>query len=226
MKYLDARFRQPKWMMHPMQRFARESDLVYYEELQAWNLIGSDGGVEYELFYIEAEREPYEAKLNAVESIQWYDLTTIDDEAFYAYVCQQTREEDTEWRQAFITLDLLVVPPIIYDDAGDFYVTVVGEGENIRTMLDGLPDEIDVAIDTIGEYDRRHIAVAGDLTDRQLEAVAVAADLGFYEVPREATVEDIATALNCASSTASTLLQKAEGSVMGNVVDRHGRRRT
>lgn len=225
MKCLDARFRQPKWMMHPMQRFARESDLVYYEELQAWNLIGSNPGIEYELFYIEAEREPYEAKLDAVESVQWYDLTQVD-ESFYTYICQQTRKEDTEWRQAFVALDLLVVPPIVYDNAGDFYVTVVGGAENIRTMLDRLPDEIDITVNMIGEYDRRHIAVAGDLTDRQLEAVTVAADLGFYEVPREATVENIANALDCASSTASNLLQKAEGSVMKHVVNRHGRRET
>ncbi|MFC6962237.1 helix-turn-helix domain-containing protein [Halocatena marina] len=224
MKYLDARFRQPRWMMHPMQRFARESDAVYYEELHAWNVIGRDLDLEYELFYVEAERERYEAKLNAVESIRWYDLTPIDEQSFYTYVCQETRDEDIEWRRAFIALDLLVVPPIVYDDAGDFYMTIVGTGENIRQMLEELPEEIDTTVNAIGEYDRRHSTVAGDLTDRQLEAVTVAADLGFYDVPREATVADVANRLDCAPSTASNLLQKAEGSVMERVVDRHGRR--
>lgn len=224
MKYLDATVSQPDWMMHRMQRYSRDSDTVQYEELQAWNVIGSEFGIEHELFYVEADREPYEAELDACESIAWYDVTPVDDDAFYLYIGQETREEDVAWRQAFAALDLLLVPPVVYDDNGDFEITVVGESENIQSMLDGLPDEIEVTVEAIGEYDRRHATVAGDLTDRQLAAVRTAAELGFYEVPREATVADVADALDCAPSTASTLLQKAEGSVLKRVVERRARR--
>jgi predicted DNA binding protein len=222
-KYLDVRLRQPEWMMHPMQRFARNSDVVQYEELQAWNVLGSEFGVEHELFYVEAEREPYEEKLRTVDSIRWYDLTPIDEDAFYVFVCQETRTEDATWREAFAAQDLLVVPPVIYDDNGEFRITVVGESEDIQTMLDGLPDEIEVTVETIGEYDRRHTPVAGGLTDRQLEAISTAVDIGFYEVPRTASVEDVASELDCAASTAATLLRKAEASVIERVIDLHGR---
>ena len=174
MKYLDATLSQPDWMMHPMQRFARDSDAVRYEELQAWNVIGSEFGVEHELFYVEADREPYVAKLDDCDSIEWYDLTPIDDDSFYVYVCQETREEDVAWRQAFASLDLLIVPPVVYDGNGDFSMTVVGESENLQAMLDGLPDDVEVTVATVGEYDRRHATVAGDLTDRQLAAVSAA----------------------------------------------------
>jgi predicted DNA binding protein len=222
-KYLDVRLRQPEWMMHPMQVFAKRSDAVEYEELQAWNLVGSQLDVEYELFYVEGDREPYEAKLDSVDSVRWYDLTPIDDDAFYVYICQQRREEDIVWQEAFAALDLLVVPPVVYDDSGEFTMTVVGEGEAFQTLLEELPEEIDATVETIGEYDRRHVPVAGDLTDRQLAAVDAAVDVGYYEVPREGSVADVAQRLDCAASTASKLLQRGEASVLSRVVDYHGR---
>ena len=56
-----------------------------------------------------------------------------------------------------------------------------------------------------------------------LRAVETAAELGFYEVPREAGVAEVAAALDCADSTASTLLQEAEARVMRRLVGRYSR---
>lgn len=222
MKYLDVRLSQPDWMLHPMQRFIREEDAVRYEELRTWNIAGRDDGLEYELFYAEADRDPYEEATEAVDSVRWYDLTPIDDDSFYVYICQETREEDVRWREAFAALDLVVVPPVIYDAEAAFYMTIVGAGEDLRTMLERLPDEIDVTVRAIGEYDRRHAPLGGDLTERQLEAVAAAVDVGYFEIPRESGVDAVAAELDCASSTAATLLQKAQAGVMRRLVRRRG----
>ncbi|WP_323172338.1 helix-turn-helix domain-containing protein [Natrialba sp. PRR66] len=224
MKYLDVRLSQPDWMLHPMQRFIRDGEAVRYEELRAWNIAGAEG-VEYELFYADADREPYETALEQVDSVRWYDLTPVDDDSFYLYLCQETREEDIRWREAFTTLDLVVVPPIVYDSMAAFTMTIVGTGENLQAMIDGLPDEIDVTVREIGEYDRRYAPLTGDLTDRQLEAVAIAADIGYFDVPRDAGVDDVATELDCAPSTAATLLQKAQARVMRRLVRRDGHHR-
>ncbi|WP_293028346.1 helix-turn-helix domain-containing protein, partial [Natronococcus sp.] len=179
--------------------------------------------LEYELFYVAGERGPYEDALETVDSVRWFDLTPVNGSSFYCYVCQETREADVRWRRAFAALDLLVVPPIVYDSTAAFSMTVVGTGENLRAMLDGFPDEIDVTVRAIGEYDRRHASLVDDLTDRQLEAVAAATDVGYFEVPREGRVDDVAETLDCASSTASRLLQKAQARVMQRLVQRYGR---
>ncbi|QLK27327.1 helix-turn-helix domain-containing protein [Natrinema zhouii] len=223
MKYLDVRLSQPDWMLHPMQRFIREEDAVRYEELRTWNSAGRDDGLEYELFYAEAEREPYEEALGTVESVRWYDLTPIDDNSFYVYICQETRPEDVRWREAFAALNLVVVPPIVYDSEAAFYMIVIGAGEDLQAMLEGLPDEIDTTVRVIGEYDRQHAPLCGNLTERQLEAVESAVDLGYFEVPRDAGVDAVADELGCASSTAARLLQKAQARVMRRLVQRRGR---
>lgn len=221
MKYLDVHLSQPNRMLHPMQRFIREGDAVRHEELVAWNVAGREG-VEYELFYAEADRGPYREAIEGVESVRWYDLTPIDDGAFYVYVCQETRADDVRWREAFAALNLLVVPPIVYDAEADFSMTVVGSGEDLQAMIEGLPEEISATVRAIGEYDARTAPIGGELTDRQLEALSVGADLGYFEVPREAGVEDVADELGCAPSTASTLLQKGQARVVRRLVERRG----
>ncbi|SEW12187.1 Predicted DNA binding protein, contains HTH domain [Natrinema salifodinae] len=223
MKYLDVRLSQPDRMLHPMQRFIREGDAVRYEELRAWNIAAPADGLEYELFYAEADRDAYVDAIEAVDSVRWYDLTPIDDGSFYVYICQETRPEDVRWRRAFAALNLVVVPPVVYDAEAAFEMTVVGAGEDLRAMLDGLPDAIDVTVRAIGEYDRRHAPVSGELTERQLEAVAAAVDVGYYEIPREGGVSAVADELDCAPSTAATLLQKAQARVMRRLVRRRGR---
>ena len=219
MNYVDVRLRQPDGMLHPMQTFIREGEAVDREELRAWNVL-RERDVEYALFYVEGDRDRYEAAIDGVDSVRWYDCTPVDEGAFHVYVCQETREADRDWRSAFAARNLLVVPPVAYDEEAAMRLTVVGASEDIQAMLDGLPPGIDVRVHEIGEFDEREPTLAGALTDRQSEAVRAAAALGYYEVPRSATLAEVAAELGCAESTASNHLRKAEAAVMTRLAGR------
>lgn len=223
MKYLDIRLRQPDWMLHPMQAFIREGDAVRYEELLTWS-VRPEAGVEYELFYVEleADLEAYRGAIDGVESIVEYRLAPIDDGAVHVWVCQETRPEDRAWRAAFEERRLVVVPPIRFDDEAAMGMTIVGGGRDIQQLLADVPDDIDVTVAEIGTYDRRGGTLAGALTDRQLDAVGTALRLGYYEVPRGASLESVADALDCAESTASVLLRRAERAILSRVLGRYG----
>jgi predicted DNA binding protein len=213
MKYLDVSLLLPRELMHPMQAFIRDEDVVAYEELLTWNVL-EDRDVEYELFYVVADVDAYREQVASVDSIRWFELTPIDDDSFYVYVCQEQRAADAAWREAFAALDILVVPPIRYHDDGRFDITLLGEGENLRAVVEGLPEGVETTVLEVGEYDRRHPRVTSDVTDRQLEAARVAVDVGYYERPREGSLADVGERLDVAESTASTLLQEAESRVM------------
>ncbi|MFC7079905.1 helix-turn-helix domain-containing protein [Halorussus caseinilyticus] len=45
---------------------------------------------------------------------------------------------------------------------------------------------------------------------RQFEGIETARGLGYYDVPREAELSEVAAELDCTESTASALLRKAE----------------
>ncbi|QFU84177.1 bacterio-opsin activator [Natronorubrum aibiense] len=51
------------------------------------------------------------------------------------------------------------------------------------------------------------------LTDRQLEVFLTALECGYYDVPREATLTDVASALDVSKSTCSNVLHRAEGAI-------------
>ncbi|WP_254545222.1 helix-turn-helix domain-containing protein [Halomarina pelagica] len=218
MKYCDLYLRQPDWMLHPMQRFIRYEDVVRYEELLTWNLQPGEP-IEYELFYVEVtDVERYREAIERVESVRWHRIGLIDDESLYVFACQETREEDVSFRRAFGDLELVVVPPIVYDEQAAMRLTVIGQEGDLGTLVENIPGEIEVTIEEVGEYDRRHARIAGPLTDRQYEAVETAVELGYYAVPRHASLADVAAELGCAASTASNHLRKAESAILSRVV--------
>ena len=155
-----------------------------------------------------------------MESVRESNLTPNDDESFYSYVVQRTRKAEEAWRQAFTSRNLVVIPPIIYDDAGRMILTVVGDADDLQALLEDLPTEFELTVEEVGDYDRRYATISTSLTDRQLEAIEIAVDLGYYAVPWDASLKAVADELDCAESTASNHLRKAEARVMRRLVRR------
>lgn len=221
MKYVDVRLRLPDRMLHPMAEFVRYEDAVRYEELLTWSIRPGEG-VEYELFYVEADLDRYREAISEVESIVEYRLAPIDDASVHVWACQEIRPEAGAWRAAFEDRHLVVVPPVRFDEEAAMGMTIVGDGPDLQGMLADLPGDVDVTVSEVGTYDRRGGTPAGALTDRQLDALRTALELGYYEVPRRASLADVADALDCADSSASVLLRRAERTVFSRVLDRYG----
>ncbi|WP_276257356.1 helix-turn-helix domain-containing protein [Haloglomus litoreum] len=218
MRYLHARLDQPEWMRHPMQRFLARSDAMERVELHAWNLSRED--VQFALFYMVGDIDAYRERIDEVEPVREYELTPVDEEHFYSYVCQTYTDADEAFFDAFAALRLVVVPPLVYDGRGRLTLTSVGAGDALTELVATLRDSADIGVEVleIGEYDRRHGTVAAGLTDRQFEAVETATSLGYYTTPREAALADVADELGIAEATASELLRRAESRVMERVV--------
>jgi len=52
------------------------------------------------------------------------------------------------------------------------------------------------------------------LTDRQREVLLAARELGYYATPREATLTEVAAALDVSKSACSDVLHRAEGNLV------------
>lgn len=209
MKYLRLVLRYAPVAQHPMHQFMTESDAIDRELLVAWNLT-AEKDVTYALFYVVGEREQYENALEAVETNEGYDLTPVHEGAFYAYLRERDTDRFRRFRAAFEQPSLMVIPPLDYRSNGMLVFDAVGEPTALEAVLDNLPEGITAEVREVGEYDARPGTFAATLTERQREALAVARDVGYYEVPREGSVAEVAEALGCAPSTASNHLQKAE----------------
>jgi len=216
MKYLEVTVEMPAHARHPMQEFCRRSDAMGRVELITWNATGDDE--EYAFFRIEGDVDAYRGRIEGVASIRRYNLTPIDEGSFYSYVVQDPREADRRLRRAFASRNLVVVPPIVYDEDARMHLTVVGDGDDLQALVEDVPEAFAITVAEVGDYDRRGATVGTGLTDRQVAAVEAAIEAGYYEVPRESGLDAVADELGCAASTASNHLRKAEAAVMRRVV--------
>lgn len=214
MKHLRVRLGFPRRTRHPMHNFLVDHEEMVREELWSWNFAGGTPAV---LFRVFGEREPYRQRIADVDAVADFELAAGGGESFYAFVRAEPTSDEWEWMLAFGAASILVVPPVVYTDDGDAVFDVVGNPDDLRGLLGELPDRVDTTVERVaGEYARRRRA-ATPLTDRQREVVETAAELGYYDVPREATLDEVAAELDVAASTVSDHLRKVEAAVVPTV---------
>lgn len=219
MKYLHLTLREPPEWRNPMHTFLMRHDEMRKAELLNWNTSAED--LDIILFRIVGAEGPYTDALDDSAFVVGYETAPIDDDSFYVYIEHETRDEDQQFREPFLERRVLAVPPIEYTEDGETKVEIVGRSADVQATVDSIPAKIDVQIDQVGEYDRGLHTSPSLLTDRQLEAVRAALDHGYYEIPREGTIEDVAATLDCAPSTASNHLRKAEARLVEAITTPH-----
>jgi predicted DNA binding protein len=184
------------------------------EELWTWRVVGDLPAM---LFRVVGPIDAYRERIANVDTISEFTLTPVTEESFYAFVRATPTSEEWDWILAFAQESIVVIPPVIYTDTGTAVFEVLGDPDDLRALLAALPASVDTTVERLGDYDRRR-SPQTVLTDRQREVVATATELGYYDVPRDATVADVAAELDITDSTVSTHLRKAESAVMGEVL--------
>jgi predicted DNA binding protein len=208
-KSLDATIRLPPEMRLSVPERVAPGDDFEREELLSWQVHEEESVVDF-LSVVVGDVQSVRAALAAVEAVRSFDLAPVADDAFYAYVTMDLRHEDEAWLSAVDGRRVVLVPPVVFGPDGAIALTVLGDPEELRRVVAEFPERVDVEIDRVGDHRRLAGSLAGRLTTRQFAAVEAARDLGYYEVPREAELAEVAAALDCTQSTASALLRKAE----------------
>ncbi|WP_222917145.1 helix-turn-helix domain-containing protein [Natrinema sp. SYSU A 869] len=211
MKTVRLTLRYDAATIHPMHRFVAESDAFDAYRMVHGNFDGGDDNAF--IFHVVGDPDVYEAALEDTVRVSEYELTRTGDRTFTVYVRDAPEGVDERLLELFTRRSLVVLPPLEYRSDWTVRFSVVGESNDLQRALEGVPDGIETTVDRIGEYDGGDAAV-GALTARQREALRVARGLGYFDVPRSASVEDIAAELDCAPGTAAEHLRKAEATVM------------
>ena len=166
---------------------------------------------------VEVESPLDDTLLTEVECLNQWELVTESDNT-YLYLLELTSadlpESITESHKQLIgtcepsigehgiVLSLLGPQKPIGDVIRNF--ETVGATPNLRKL---------------GEYsgDRSPLST---LTNRQLEVIETAFDLGYYEVPRQATTEDVAEDIDIDAATVSEHLQRGERNLLRHELTR------
>ncbi|WP_313691712.1 helix-turn-helix domain-containing protein [Halorarum halobium] len=210
---LDAGGREAE--IHPMYDLLVNAPYLERARAMHWNYSGEELGI---MHYVEGDAETFREDVAEIPAVVDFELTAAEPNAFYVYVRDATNRR---LRELFDLLDrspVVALPPVEYLPDGTVAYSVFGPSAAIQSALEEFPEPITVSVTAVGSLAAVPDAVETALSDRQREAIRAAVELGYYEIPRTATHEDVADAIGCAPSTAAEHLQKAESKLLRSLV--------
>lgn len=205
---LDAGGREAEF--HPMYDLLANGDPVERAETVHVNYTGDSLGI---MHHVEGDREAFRDAIAAMDGVHEFELSTIDADHFYAHM-QCTPGDASVLFEAISQDSLIRVPPMVWRPDGSVAVSLIGTAAEIQAVVDDLPGLVEVTIEEITGVARATDAAGAILSERQAAAVEAALDLGYYDVPREASHGAVAEAIDCAPSTAAEHLRKAESKLL------------
>ncbi|ARS89826.1 helix-turn-helix domain-containing protein [Natrarchaeobaculum aegyptiacum] len=172
-------------------------------------------GVETITSFVYGDATAYESILERLETVREYDVTPAED-GFFCYLRRELEAEGLSLLDALAQETVVVVPPIEVRSDRTIRLTIVGHPSDLTRVFERVADG--VTVDVLWASDS--VTVSGaPVSDRQLAALEVARELGFYEVPRRNGIEAVADELDCAVSTASELLRRGEAAAVERVLE-------
>lgn len=197
---------------HPVITESQNHPDIELEQIVYINLLSDDTGVT--LIGGQGDPDAAAAILSAHELALEWELIP-GDQGYYAYVHFDAAEPATSLLTLLDEYRLVLDLPVRFASEGYLRVTVIGSDENIQQALANVPPAIDAEATEMGTFNPDDGRAIARLTERQREVLEAAVDLGYYEVPRQATYEDIAEACDCTVGTVGEHLNRIEAAIIG-----------
>lgn len=192
------------------ERLTRGSDLAAVRIVN-WNVANPPTTF---LLWLRGDYERFDDVLAADETVTEHALLPLTDDSCYCFLSGSVGAPSRTLFEHFTQGSLLTVPPVECHADGTSTFTIVGQDDDIQAAVEEVPPGVSVAVERVGQQRVAPDSVLGALSARQREAVTVALDEGYYDVPRGATSEAVADRMGCATATAAEHLQKAESTVL------------
>ena len=182
---------------------SREAGILEFDEL----VCGGTGAV----VQVGVEERLDEDRLDALDYVtEWEHVASADDRHLYVVAFDAPALSD-EIAEPMADLVGTCDPEL-----GDRTTTLslVGSQEAIAGTISGYQgDGVTPDLRKLGEYEGRSRPL-DELTDRQREVIQTAYDMGYYEVPRPVSTEEVAAEFDLDSSTVAEHLQRAERNLL------------
>lgn len=197
--------------VHPVGDVFHRDPAVDHADLWNWN-VRTDAITL--MFVVYGDRERVEAAIEAASDIiVVHEILPVDERCFYLYVVDEGTEAAWALFERFMRPGILSIPPATWVD-GVTRATVVADVSTLARLLAVMPPFVDVAVESVGEFDGETPSPLSALSPRQRAAIVAGMEVGYYDVPRTGSHEAVADRLGCAPSTAAEHLQKAEAALV------------
>lgn len=119
----------------------------------------------------------------------------------------------------------LYQPPTVHRQGWEHYTVIAFDEADVRALLDELEGDRDVQVLSKTAIEAQHVphsmlapvdTLFEEITDRQVAALRLALDEGYYEQPRNTSLRELARKTSVARSTYEEHLRKAENKLLTN----------
>jgi predicted DNA binding protein len=174
---------------------------------------------------ITSERTPTDDLLDEISQIGTVLHESEDDNGYHVVTQSCLCSLDQSIVERFEEHNCLYQSPTIYRQGWEHYTVVAFDSEDIRALLGDLRSDREIELlskTSISESQIPHSMLAPanqlfeNITDRQLAALQLALERGYYEQPRDTSLRDLADQTAVARSTYEEHLRKAENKLLTN----------
>jgi hypothetical protein len=160
---------------------------------------------------VEVDQRVDETQLDSLEYVEEWEWIPTSEEGHLYVIAFYAPELSDEIADRVADLIGTCDPEV--NDRGAT-LSLVGSQEAISDAINGYEDEgVSPELRKLGEYQGREQPL-DELTGRQREVIQTAFEMGYYEVPRNVSSEDIAAELDVDPSTIAEHLQRAERNLL------------
>jgi predicted DNA binding protein len=169
------------------------------------------------LYELEGDADAVRDLLDGNERTTRFDVTHMREciAAYVHFSPTETVERLLELQERY---GLVIDPPMPIHDDGALEVTVISPQENISEAFAEIPDMVELTVERV----ETHTPIEGNyfetLSDRQREVLQLAYERGYYEEPRNATHEDLASELDCSKANLGEILRRIENNLVEHVL--------
>jgi predicted DNA binding protein len=210
-RYFTLSLRPARGFVHPADdALAAAPDLT--REALSYISIRDGTGVLY--YRLRGDSAILEEILGKRSDVVLYD--TIGEGGVFDLYLRVRIEDRSTFEECFFGQGLVIDLPVTFVGRG-LRITLIGTSEMVRRTMNCLPNEVTCSVERLGGSNDDRLLLS-TLTDRQREVIETAFGLGYYEIPRRTTHEEIAAALDLSGSTIDEHLRKAEFRLMDQLL--------
>lgn len=188
------------------------------KQLHHFNLI--DDGTIVMLYHFQGNLERVSTALTAAPNVLNFDLVDHGDCGGFAYIHCELTDPVKSIISTLHQFEVVLKMPLEFTNEETIRATLVGKESAVGDALQAISEIVEIHLEKTGEYlSQPNILNRGSaLTNRQHEILTIAVRQGYYQVPRQATIEDIAAAMDLSRATVGEHLQKIEANVFSQIV--------
>lgn len=178
-----------------------------------------------QILEITSEQAPDEELLETIDQLGRVLHRSVNDSELHVVTKACLCSVENSIIDRFEEYNCLYQPPTVHRHGWEQYRLIAFDEEHIRSLHRDLQSDREVGVVSktrLKETEIPHSLLTpidqlfGELTDRQLSALRLALENGYYEQPRNCSVSDLAEQSTVARATFEEHLRKAENKLVTN----------